>query len=68
MAEPVKGKVQMLLEMLETGNEYTLDELVAQSGASIGTAKMQVNYLLKKNGKTVKVNEVGGVKKYSLVK
>ena len=46
--------------------EYTLDELVALSGASIGTVKMQVNYLLPKTGKTVNKNVVDGVTKYSV--
>jgi len=66
MAEPVKGKVAILLETLATGKAYSLDELVNISGASIGTVKMQVNYLLPKSGKTVKVTEVAGVKKYSI--
>ena len=64
--EPVKGKVAILLEALATGKEYTLDELVALSGASIGTVKMQVNYLLPKTGKTVNKNVVDGVTKYSV--
>jgi len=69
MAE-VKGKVQILLEALDTGKEFTVDELVALSGASMGTVKMQLNYLLVKNGKAkeVKKNVVDGVTKYSVVK
>jgi hypothetical protein len=70
MAEVIKGKVQILLEALGTGKEYTVDELVALSGASMGTVKMQLNYLLVKNGKAkeVKKNVVDGVTKYSVVK
>jgi len=62
------GKVATFLELLGTGKEFTIEELIEKSGVSMGTAKMQLNYLLKKNGKVVKINEVAGVKKYSLEK
>jgi hypothetical protein len=70
MVEVKKGMVATLLEALATGKEYTIEEMVALSGASIGTVKMQVNYLLVKNGhaKEVKKNVVDGVTKYSIVK
>ena len=68
MAEVKKGMVATLLEALATGKEYTIDEMVALSGASIGTVKMQVNYLLPKSGKTVNKNVVDGVTKYSVAK
>ncbi len=70
MAEVKKGVVATLLEHLDTGKEFTVDELVALSGASVGTVKMQLNYLLVKNGKAkeVKKNVVDGVTKYSIVK
>lgn len=67
MAEQVKGKVATLLEMLDTGNEYTIQELVEKSEASIGTVKMQLNYLLPKAGKTV-VKIEGEPIKYKLQK
>lgn len=68
MAEVKKGVVATLLEALATGKEYTIDEMVALSGASVGTVKMQVNYLLPKSGKVVNKNVVNGVTKYSLAK
>ena len=70
MAEVKKGVVATLLEHLDTGKEFTVDELVALSGASVGTVKMQLNYLLVKNGKAkeVKKNVVDGVTQYSIVK
>lgn len=70
MSEVKKGVVATLLEALDTGKEFTIDEMVALSGASVGTVKMQVNYLLVKNGKAkeVKKNVVDGVTKYSIVK
>jgi hypothetical protein len=66
MAEVKKGMVATLLETLATGKEYTIEELVAKSGASIGTVKMQLNYLLPKSGKVVNKNVVGTVIKYSV--
>ena len=68
MVEVKKGVVATLLEALATSKEYTLEEMVALSGASLGTVKMQVNYLLPKAGKTVKKNVVDGVTKYSIAK
>jgi hypothetical protein len=62
----VKGKVQILLETLATGKEYTVDELSTISGASVGTVKMQLAYLLPKSGKIVTKNVVEGVTKYSV--
>ena len=68
MVEVKKGVVATLLEALATGKEYTIDEMVALSGASVGTVKMQVNYLLPKSGKVVKKNVVDGITKYSIAK
>jgi len=57
-----------LLEELNKGKEYTAEELATLVGASLGTVKMHLNYLLVKNGKVkeIKKNLVSGVTKYSL--
>jgi len=69
-----KGMVAQLIEALDTGKEFTVEELSALSGASLGTAKMQTGYLTKKRlvaeGNTrhlVKVEVEGQPAKFKIV-
>ena len=41
------GKIAKMVEMLQTG-EHTIEELVAKSGASLNTVKLQLSYYLNK--------------------
>lgn len=58
-------KISKIIEMLKTG-KYTIEELSLQSGASVGTVKMQLNFLLKKNGHNVISVVENDVKKFSI--
>ncbi len=60
------SKVSKIIGALKSG-EYTVQELVEISEASVNTVKIQVNFALRKKGFIIKVNDVEGVKKYSII-